>query len=122
MSANMNMAEEALAGEFREMIALGWTDEEARTNEEMFFDRIGSYADGLTKDDVWRVWDNVYNDIRQDQARAIIDSGLYEAAEALMDDEIREDLNREMAPCTEEAFLAAYMDRHYEKYGIEFIV
>lgn len=59
---------------------------------------------------------------RQDLARDIIDSGLYEAAVVLMDDEIREDLNREMAPCTKEVFLAAYMSKHYEKYGTEFIV
>jgi hypothetical protein len=59
---------------------------------------------------------------RQDLARDIIDNGLYEAAVALMDDEIREDLNREMAPCTEEAFLVAYMGKHYKKYGFEFFV
>lgn len=61
-------------------------------------------------------------ELRQDTARDIIANGLYEAAVALMDDEIREDLNREMAPCTEEAFLVAYMGKHYQKYGFEFFV
>ena len=52
-------AEELLAGELYEMVALGWTDEEARENEDAFFERIGDYADGLTKEEVWQVWENV---------------------------------------------------------------
>ena len=59
---------------------------------------------------------------RQALARDIIDNGLYEAAVALMDDEIREDLNREIAPCTEEDFLVAYMDKHYRRYGSAFVI
>lgn len=53
-------------------------------------------------------------------AKEIIESGLYKAAEALMDDEIREELHSEMAPCTDEEFLEAYMERHAEKYGEDF--
>lgn len=50
-----------LAGELDEMIALGWTDEEARANPEAFLDRIGEeYKEGLTEEDIWRVWDNVW--------------------------------------------------------------
>lgn len=49
-----------LAGELDEMIALGWTDEEARANPEAFLDRIGEeYKEGLTEEDIWRVWKNV---------------------------------------------------------------
>ena len=50
--------EELLAGELFEMIALGWTDEEARENKEAFFERIGDYADGFTKEEVWEIWEN----------------------------------------------------------------
>ena len=50
----------------------------------------------------------------------IIAQGLYEACVMLMDDEIRERLNRELAPCTDEEFLAAYMEEHEKKYGEEF--
>lgn len=50
--------EELLAGELFEMIALGWTDEEARENEEAFFERIGDYAEGFTKEEVWEIWEN----------------------------------------------------------------
>ena len=52
--------QELLAGELFEMKALGWTDEEARADEEAFFERIGHYADGLTKEEVWEVWQNVW--------------------------------------------------------------
>lgn len=49
---------ELLAGELFEMIALGWTDEEARENEDAFFERIGDYAEGLTKEEIWEIWKN----------------------------------------------------------------
>lgn len=47
----------------------------------------------------------------------IIEAGLYEACVNLMDDEIREQLHFELAPCTDEEFLAAYIKRHEEKFG-----
>lgn len=44
----------------------------------------------------------------------------FEAAVSLMDDEIREALNRELAPCSEQEFFSAYEKAHAEKYGEEF--
>ena len=41
----------------------------------------------------------------------------FDAAVALMDDDIREELHRELAPCTDLDFLREYCRRHYEKYG-----
>ena len=55
-------------------------------------------------------------------AREIIKGGLYAAAVELMDNEIRERLHAELAPCTEEEFLEAYLAAHREKYGEEFAV
>lgn len=55
-------------------------------------------------------------------AEEIIRDGLYPAAVNLMDDEIREELHKEMVPCSDAEFLTAYMERHKEKYGIPFIV
>ena len=53
--------EQDLAGELDEMIALGWTDEEAKDNPEAFLDSIGEeYKEGLTEEDIWRVWKNVW--------------------------------------------------------------
>ena len=49
---------ELLAGELFEMIAFGWTDEEARAAEDAFFERIGDYAEGFTKEEVWEIWEN----------------------------------------------------------------
>lgn len=43
----------------------------------------------------------------------------YEAAVDLMDDEIRESLHFELAPCTEQEFFTAYEKAHAEKYGEE---
>ena len=48
-----------LARELDEMIALGWTEEEAKDDPEAFLDRIGEYKEGLTEEDIWRVWKNV---------------------------------------------------------------
>ncbi len=53
-------------------------------------------------------------------AREIIEDGLYNVAVNMMDDEIREELHRELAPCTDEEFLKAYMEAHEAKFGEEF--
>ena len=46
----------------------------------------------------------------------------YAAAGNLMDDEIREELHAEMAPCTDQRFFDAYTERHYAKYGEDFTI
>lgn len=46
----------------------------------------------------------------------------FEAAVNLMDDEIRESLHMELAPCTEQEFFNAYCEAHEEKYGVEFAI
>ena len=43
----------------------------------------------------------------------------FDACVVLMDGEICEELNSEMAPCTEQAFLDAYVQRHAEKFDGE---
>ena len=55
-------------------------------------------------------------------ALEIINNRLYDAAVALMDDEIREEVHADLAPCTDLEFLEEYMKRHKAKYGIDFIV
>jgi hypothetical protein len=55
-------------------------------------------------------------------AQEIIEKGLYDASVQLMDDDIREEIHRELAPCTDLEFLEAYMAKHREKYGIDFTV
>lgn len=46
----------------------------------------------------------------------------FEGAVNLMDDEIREALHAELAPCTEQEFFDAYCKAHDEKYGEKFAV
>ena len=55
-------------------------------------------------------------------AQEIIDNGYYDAAVALMDDEIREAVHADLSPCHELEFLTEYMKRHEEKYGMPFII
>ena len=38
----------------------------------------------------------------------------------MMDDEIREEIHAEKAPCSEQEFLDAYLERHAEKHGENF--
>jgi len=45
----------------------------------------------------------------------------YEAAVSLMDDEIRERLHNEMAPCSDADFFEAYKMAHREAFGEEFV-
>lgn len=39
-----------------------------------------------------------------------------------MDDELREEIHAEMAPCEAQAFCDEYARRHMEKYGQEWII
>ena len=44
----------------------------------------------------------------------------FEICVNLMDDEIRESVHNDMAPCGEQKFLDKYVARHLGKYGEEF--
>lgn len=44
---------------------------------------------------------------------------VWDAAVMLMDEDIRETLHNEMAPCTEQEFFSAYEIAHEAKYGEE---
>ena len=46
----------------------------------------------------------------------------FDTAVALMDDELREELHAEIAPCDEQKFIDAYCEKHFAKYGKEFTV
>lgn len=43
----------------------------------------------------------------------------YDAAVEMMDDDLREELHREMAPCTNQEFYDAYVKAHAAKYNGE---
>ena len=43
----------------------------------------------------------------------------FEVAVMYMDDEIREEIHNELAPCTDQEFFNEYAKRHEEKFGEE---
>ena len=85
--------------------------------------------------DSWGYHDTCLEDLRADvdpdpsdpdgDPDAVILNGKpasFEACISLMDDEIREALHIEMAPCGEQEFLDAYVQWHLEKHGEEFAI
>ncbi len=44
----------------------------------------------------------------------------FNACVALMDDDLREEISADLAPCTEQEFINEYCKRHFEKYGADF--
>jgi hypothetical protein len=46
----------------------------------------------------------------------------FDAVVNLMDDDIREQLHADMAPCEDQDFVDAYTIAHQEKFGEEFVV
>jgi hypothetical protein len=44
----------------------------------------------------------------------------YDAAVNLMDDDLREEVHSEIAPCSEADFFRAYCERHRQMHGEEF--
>lgn len=45
-----------------------------------------------------------------------------DAVVAMMDDEIREELHNELAPCTDQEFVDNYVVAHRVKYGAQFVI
>ena len=88
---------------------IGWMDPDSDLPED------------LTPEAFADAWNRIIGD-RSAEAQEIVDAGNYAAAVSLMDDDIREELSLEIAPCSEREFLAAYMQRHEEKYGEIFTV
>ena len=40
----------------------------------------------------------------------------------MMDDELREEMHNELAPCTDQEFVDAYVVAHRVKYGAQFVI
>lgn len=90
---------------------------EIETDDGYTYDVTGCVqASGLTEAEV----NETLEDLVSSPAEDIIDAGLFDQAVALMDDDIREEIHRELAPCTDQEFLEAYMVKHEEKYGTPF--
>lgn len=57
-----------------------------------------------------------------DDAKAMLEKLPMASIVEYMDDDIREEIHRDFAPCSPEKFLENYMARHFEKYGEEFAI
>ena len=55
-------------------------------------------------------------------ASKMIEQFPWETIVHYMDDDIREQVHRELAPCANEDFLARYLELHREKYGEDFAI
>ena len=86
----------------------------ARAAENPAYDEEGLDFISETLWDTWSRYD--------DTIREILENGNYASAVELMDDEIREAIHRDIAPCSEYIFLLEYMFRHFRKYRKEFTI
>lgn len=76
------------------------------------YDEDGDYDQG---GDIWEYSAEPYS-------KAGIDVKYFDQAVELMDDELREAIHADLAPCTDEEFLREYERRHLEKYGEPFTI
>lgn len=90
---------------------------EKQTFEDWFDEEIRKGKHGM---DGLEEIDDEDDNIRR--AADIIAEGNFEVAVNLMDDEIREQVHAELAPCSELEFLTAYMAEHEKKFGEEFTI
>lgn len=80
-------------------------------------------ATDLTETEVNEMLESLLRDDDAEAAAdAILEAGLFDAAVSLMDDDIRESVHADYAPCSDKTFLAVYCMRHYDKYGETFTV
>lgn len=59
---------------------------------------------------------------REEETKVVLngDEVYFSSCVALMDDEIREILSQDLAPCTEQEFIDAYAIAHFEIFGKKF--
>ena len=103
-----------------------YTEAEIRSAYEDFKDELPdadyeSYLDRMLAQGVQKVGGLIEIEANK-KAKEIVDGGYFDAAVGLMDEGIREKIHRDLAPCTDEEFLTAYMYEHEEKYGEEFTI
>ena len=58
----------------------------------------------------------------QEEANEMVGKYDWEVIASYMDDEIREKLHFDLAPCSNEEFLQEYLKKHYKKYNSEFSI
>ena len=108
-----------------------WGDQEPPENADEIIEWANAFLDkwisdhpnadeNLKKDITETLWDHFC--CYDDHVREIIDGGNFNSTVVLMDDEIREAIHAEYAPCSDYIFLLAYMFQHNAKYGETFTI
>lgn len=91
----------------------GWRAEDRDEMKSMYWLSNGE-ADGLAKE------------LKRIHASKVVDSDGneydWDAVVTYMDDDIRERIHAEMAPCSNQEFFSAYEVKHFETYGEFFVV
>jgi len=87
-------------------------------------DRLDAYAEQNGDEDAAyfseRLWE--FYCTSDEMIAHILDNNLFDAAVQLMDDELRERVHADLAPCSMFIFLLEYMRLHMNKYGVPFVV
>lgn len=72
-------------------------------------------------EDIAAGWDQSAADVLPQLIIEDEDGKSWEYIVSLMDDDVREDVHADLAPCTEDEFLEEYKKRHLAKFGAEFV-
>lgn len=94
-----------------------WNTDDGETRYSVMM--FGGWDEDLSFAEAERILEVEESETVYDEDGAVID---WEAAVALMDDEICAELHEEIAPCSNQEFFDKYCDRHWEKYGETFTV
>lgn len=76
----------------------------------------------ILKDAMYRVYGKTKEELLMIKVRELLSKFDMDALVNYMDDDIRERVHIDLAPCENAKFLARYMELHLEKYGEEFTV
>jgi hypothetical protein len=104
------MTREQIAYDAKDLFAGGWRASD-RDEFKKEYDLTDWEADVMAEE-----LEKLADQYVQDENGRYID---FEAAVEMMDDDLREELHREMAPCTNQDFYDAYVKAHAEKFNGE---
>ena len=104
------MTREQIAYDAKDLFAGGWRASD-RDEFKKEYDLTDWEADVMAEE-----LEKLANQYVEDEDGHMID---YDAAVEMMDDDLREELHRKMAPCSNQAFYDAYVKAHAEKFNGE---
>lgn len=94
-----------------------------------YLDRFTSDSDAdiITEDELGRLaweWDlpketllDMVEEVSEDVAEFLVN---WDVTVNMMDEDLREEVHADLAPCSKESFMKEYLRRHYRKFGEDF--